>query len=74
MTLGDFRENNGAENFYQGALSTTEASFVSWGGKKESARATLPRVCYFVFMDTRQEPLRRREVSATKKGARNDLK
>ena len=42
---------------------------MSWGGKKESARATSPLDCYFVIMDNQQEPLRRREVSATKKGA-----
>ena len=40
------------------------------GREKESARATSPCACYFVIMDTQQEPLRRREVSATKKGAR----
>ena len=74
MAFGDFRENNAAENVCQGALSSAEASFVSWGGKKESALATSPRACYFVIMDTQQEPLRRREVSATKKGGGYDLK
>ena len=44
------------------------------GREKEGALATSPRACSFVIMDTQQEPLWRREVSATKKGRRNDLK
>ena len=39
MALGVFRENNAARNFYPCALSSTEASFVSWegwGGKKST--------------------------------------
>ena len=38
--------------------------------KKKARKRRPPWACYFVIMDTQQEPLRRREVSVTKKGAR----
>ena len=37
--------------------------------KRKRARATSPRACYFLIMDTKREPLRMREVSATIGGA-----
>ena len=40
-------------------------SWGDWGGKKESARPTSPRCCYFFIMDTKRDLLRMREVSAT---------